>query len=123
MLNKKFILIFVFIFFVLIGAAGFPIYNLNKQYSFMNTILILISTVMLYYSLGIYEKIVLTNVNIKYIITLNLGIIVLSMICRYLLEFGEVSNTYNFTIPNIALHIFATIVISSFSWYISKPQR
>lgn len=123
MLNKKFILIFVFIFFVLIGAAGFPIYNLNKQYSFMNTILILISTVMLYYSLGIYEKIVLTNVNIKYIITLNLGIIVLSMICRYLLEFGEVSNTYNFTIPNITLHIFATIVISSFSWYISKPQR
>lgn len=123
MLNKKFILIFVFIFFVLIGAAGFPIYNLNKQYSFMNTILILISTVMLYYSLGIYEKIVLTNVNIKYIIPLNLGIIVLSMICRYLLEFGEVSNTYNFTIPNIALHIFATIVISSFSWYISKPQR
>ncbi len=123
MLNKKFILIFVFIFFVLIGAAGFPIYNLNKQYSFMNTILILISTVMLYYSLGIYEKIVLTNVNIKYIIPLNLGIIVLSMICRYLLEFGEVSNTYNFTIPNITLHIFATIVISSFSWYISKPQR
>lgn len=113
----------MFIFFVLIGAAGFPIYNLNKQYSFMNTILILISTVMLYYSLGIYEKIVLTNVNIKYIIPLNLGIIVLSMICRYLLEFGEVSNTYNFTIPNIALHIFATIVISSFSWYISKPQR
>lgn len=123
MLNKKFILIFVFIFFVLIGAAGFPIYNLNKQYSFMNTILILISTVMLYYSLGIYEKIVLTNVNIKYIIPLNLGIIVLSMICRYLLEFGEVSNTYNFTIPNITLHIFATIVISSFSWYISKLQR
>ena len=123
MLNKRFILIFVFIFFVLIGAAGFPIYNLNKQYGVMNTILIFISTVVFYYSLGVYEKIVLTNVKIKYIIVLNLGLIVLSMMCRYLLEFGEVSNTYNFTVPNILLHIFTTIVISSFSWYISKTER
>lgn len=121
--QKKFISIFVFIFFILIGAADFPIYNLNKQYDIMLTIVILLSTIVLYYALGIFEKIVLNDVKIKYIIILNLGLILLSMMCRYLLEFGEVSNTYNFTVPNMILHIFITVVISSFSWYVFKINK
>ena len=44
--------------------------------------------------------------------------------CRYLLEFGEVSNTYNFTLPNIALHLTAFTGISSLSWrYVAKQSR
>ena len=30
---------------------------------------------------------------------------VIGMVCRYLLEFGEVSNTYNFTIENILIYL------------------
>ena len=31
--------------------------------------------------------------------------ILAGMGCRYLLEFGEVSNTYNFTVPNMIVHV------------------
>ena len=31
---------------------------------------------------------------------------VIGMLCRYFLEFGEVSNTYNFTVFNIVVYLF-----------------
>ena len=38
-----------------------------------------------------------------YIVTFILTVI--GMLCRYLLEFGEVSNTYNFTLFNIVSYL------------------
>ncbi|MBQ2412747.1 MAG: hypothetical protein II313_04915 [Anaerotignum sp.] len=34
------------------------------------------------------------------------------MICRYFLEFGEVSNTYNFTLFNIVVYLFIVPVFT-----------
>ena len=42
---------------------------------------------------------------------------VLGLVGRYLLEFGEVSNTYNFTLPNIALHLSVFLVVCVLSWF------
>ena len=58
-----------------------------------------------------------------YKITLfNLVIVLAGMVCRYLLEYGEVSNTYNFTIPNILFHIVAALGISIISYIVSKSS-
>lgn len=38
---------------------------------------------------------------------------------RYLLEFGEVSNTYNFTAPNMTVHVLLTNILSLVCWYLA----
>ena len=44
--------------------------------------------------------------------------------CRYLLEFGEVSNTYNFTAPNIIVHVLLTNILCLVCWYlVAKMPR
>ena len=42
---------------------------------------------------------------------------------RYLLEWGEVSNTYNFTLPNLLLHIAVFAGISWLAWYFAAKRR
>ena len=37
---------------------------------------------------------------------------VIGMVCRYFLEFGEVSNTYNFTLFNIVVYMFVVPVFT-----------
>ena len=44
---------------------------------------------------------------------LALGMTLLGLACRFLMEFGEVSNTYNFTPPNVALHLSVAAVITA----------
>ena len=51
------------------------------------------------------------------VILLTLAYTFLGMACRYLLEFGEVSNTYNFTAENIALHILMSCLVTYFGWF------
>ena len=41
---------------------------------------------------------------------------VTGMICRYLLEFGEVSNTYNFTLFNIVSYLVIIPIGTTFAY-------
>ncbi len=41
----------------------------------------------------------------KRVYLLTLVLTVLGLVCRYLLEFGEVSNTYNFTLFNVVFYL------------------
>ena len=51
--------------------------------------------------------------------------ILVGMGCRYLLEFGEVSNTYNFTAPNIIVHVLLINILCLAFWYLATkmPQK
>ena len=51
---------------------------------------------------------------------LNIGIIIMGMVLRYFLEYGEVSNTYNFTPKKIAIHMIIMILLSTVFWMQSK---
>jgi len=53
---------------------------------------------------------------------LNTGLVVLGMISRYFLEYGEVSNTYNFTLLNSSVHIVLTVLWSTVNWYKYRKQ-
>ena len=107
-------------FFVFMGCFVFPLYNLTKQFSTYITISNLIIAVGIFWELGKLEHRMYPKAKWYTTLTLNLGLVLAGMACRYLLEFGEVSNTYNFTLPNIALHIPILVGISTLSWYQSR---
>mgnify|MGYP003304072915 FL=1 len=114
--HKKLFTAITLIFFVLLGGAAFPIYNLTKEWPTTLTLSILVSAIGYSGMLGVAEIALFPNAKIYHIVPFNLVLTLLSIGCRYLLEYGEVSNTYNFTVPNIILHIVAVLVISTGFW-------
>ena len=42
--------------------------------------------------------------------------------CRYLLEFGEVSNTYNFTVPNMIVHVLLINILCLACWHLAAKM-
>lgn len=106
--HKTAFIIFACAFIVFMGCFSFPIYNFtpdapeSKWYNGAVALFGYAETGML---LGlIYER----RSNIKAAGT-ALVMTGLGMACRYMMEFGEVSNVYNFTLPNIALHFAAAL--------------
>ena len=107
--------------FLVISCCTFPIYNFTKDFgkSIVTTNLIL--NVLCYYELGKYEKLMQKDWKIGKVLLVNMGVILLGMVMRFFLEFGEVSNTYNFTVPNIAIHITAALAISFVTYLTFTP--
>ena len=114
--HKKIIIVIFFVFFVFLGGAAFPIYNLNKEWSTTLTLSILVSAIGYSGMLGTLEVSLFPKAKIHQIVLLNFVLILFGMGCRYLLEYGEVSNTYNFTVPNMFLHVVVTLIISTVFW-------
>ena len=48
--------------------------------------------------------------------------ILAGMGCRYLLEYGEVSNTYNFTAPNMVVHVLLVNILCLACWYLAAKM-
>ena len=109
---------------IFFNCFGFPIYNLNKELPFF------ITAEYFYLDVGaaIFSGALLaaqfSQKRIWQIVLLSAALVCGGLACRYFLEFGEASNTYNFTLPNIALHLAAFTGISSLSWwYVAKQSR
>ena len=110
------------VFCFVLGACAFPIYNLSREWPSTLTLSIIFNGVLMYTLLGTTEASLLPNWTGWQILLLNIGLVLLSMAGRYLLEFGEVSNTYNFTISNMLLHISVTVALSTFSWLRKRTE-
>ena len=110
------------VLFVIIAGAAFPIYNWGKHYSYTLTGITLWLNIAFWIEVGVLERRFLRGKQICKIALYNSTIILAGMGCRFLLEFGEVSNTYNFTIPNVLFHIVATLGISIISYIVSKSS-
>ena len=108
--------------FIIISGAAFPIYNFGKHYSYALNGILLYLNIACYLELGIFEKRVLKMPKVSYAVFMNMGIVLSGMVCRYLLEWGEVSNTYNFTMPNILVHITTAVAISTLSYLLVKNK-
>ena len=114
----------VFGMVIFFNCFGFPIYNLNKEW------LLSITAEYLYLDVGaaLFSGALLAaqfpQKRFWQIALLSAALACGGLACRYLLEFGEVSNTYNFTMPNIALHLAAFAGICALSWrYVAKQSR
>ena len=108
--------------FIIISGAGFPIYNFGKHYAYVLTGIMLFVNIACYLELGVFENKILNVRKISHAALMNLGIILSGMLCRYLLEWGEISNVYNFTMPNMLVHIAATFTISTLSYLLVKNK-
>jgi uncharacterized protein YybS (DUF2232 family) len=82
--------------------------------------LVIVVSIMVYYSIGQSEAKLFPNSSAMFIILFNLIATIVGMGSRFLLEFGEVSNIYNFTIPNIIFNILISVVLISGTWLFYK---
>lgn len=123
---RKPLLIGMVLFSCIIGGCLFPIVNCNPENpvetSLVMKTIILLSVFIFYTELGMLQAALFPNGSIGFVAALNLGMTVLGLIFRYLLEYGEVSNTYNFTAANVALHLFALTILPLMT-YISRKQK
>ena len=106
----------VFGMVIFFNCFGFPIYNLNKEWPFSITAMYLYLDVETAIFSGAFLAVLLSQRRIWPIVLLSAALVCGGLACRYLLEFGEASNTYNFSLPNIALHVAAFVGIRSLSW-------
>ena len=101
---------------VFLNCFGFPVYNLNKEWPFMLTATYAILTPAFAVFIGGSLAALFPKKRLGFIVFLALALVCAGLACRFLLEFGEVSNTYNFTLPNIALHMIVFIGVCSVTW-------
>ena len=107
---------FILLTFVFLACCAFPFYNLTKPFSGALTFTNLFVNFSVYGYIGAFMARFQPHAGIRKVVLMNLAVILGGMLCRWLLEFGEVSNTYNFTPSNIALHLLVTVTISTWSW-------
>ena len=116
--NKRLIFLFTSAFGVFINCFVFPIYNFEKNFGLlMQVIDIFICIDGFFYTGVMFNYCFKEKPKCLKVILLTLAYTFLGMACRYLLEFGEVSNTYNFTAENIALHILMSCLVTYFGWF------
>lgn len=111
------------------GCFMFPVYNFTKSYDNSIRWYGLFSAILGCWVIGA----ILTEAfpyikssaakSVFTLIGFNCIHIFAGMGCRYLLEFGEVSNTYNFTLPNILFHLLAVNTLCLASWYFVAKQK
>ena len=99
----------------------FPVYNVTMQSSLGIPMLAVI--LFAYYEIGVlfaarYPDKAIWQVALFFLLASLLG-----MGCRYLLEFGETSNTYNFTMPNIVVHLLVVNAFCLASWYFAVRKH
>ena len=120
--HRKLICGITFAFTIFFSCFTFPFYNFTHQWSKYTTFINLPLTIMAFSYMGISEAWVLPEFSTGKVVLLNVLLVLLGMSCRYLLEFGEVSNTYNFTPLNSIVHIGVAVATITLAWYIGKSK-
>ena len=110
---------------IFFGCFCFPFINITKVLSDAQkqiSIINLFTCLIAYAEVGLLSSYIFDKKKIGVVLLINVAHIIVGMICRYFLEFGEVSNTYNFTLPNIAIHIVAILCICFCGYLHAKKQ-
>ena len=119
-MSRKKLLASYFAMAVLIGCGMFPVLNLTKMQMNWVSWFILIAAIWCYIEIGRKEATLFPQGSAVLVLGFNLSAVVVGLGCRYFLEFGEISNVYNFTLPNIALHITVAVLLSTGAWFFAQ---
>ena len=99
-------------FLVLFGCSGFPIYNFTTGRQ-LGSWYLLLALCFFYYEIGQILGVLHSRCKVRKSAALALGMTLLGLACRFLMEFGEVSNTEDFTLPNVALHLSVVVALTT----------
>ena len=120
--HKKLFCIMGLIFIVCLECCVFPVGNFayggNITIGFVN----LAAAIGIGKCFGEIEAMLLPKVTWLLVLLLNLGVTIMGMVARYFLEYGEVSNTYNFTLKNVVVHTMIMLLLSMMFWMQTKKK-
>lgn len=115
--NRKSIIVGMFVLSILVNGGFFPIVNFNPDnpvdLGITMRLIIIVMTYTFYKTIGSLEAVVLSEWPVTFIGIYNVGMVICGLGFRYLLEFGEVSNTYNFTVLNVSFQLVALTLVST----------
>lgn len=114
--HKKQAIMVGFLFIICLQCCVFPAVNRTHNVSYTIALVNFMAAIGICKCSGDLEAEFLPNGTWGQVLVLNLVLTLLGMAARYLLEYGEVSNTYNFTFRNILLHIVMMVLWSSVCW-------
>lgn len=120
--HKKLFFALVIIMPIFFGCFTFPFWNLTYRAHGGISVINVFVFVTAYYDIGLVEAIAFHKKSFIFILGYNFIMSCAGLLCRYLLEFGEVSNTYNFTGLNILVHLFLVVLISSLTYLCKRTE-
>ena len=114
--HKKQAIMVGFLFIICLQCCVFPAVNRTHNVSYTIALVNFMAAIGICKCSGDLEAEFLPNGTWGQVLVLNLVLTLLGMAARYFLEYGEVSNTYNFTFRNILLHVVMMVLWSSVFW-------
>lgn len=121
--HRKGFLIFTCIFLIFIGCFAFPIVNFSPDAPQISRWLNLAVAFFAYYEIGLLLGALYDGKEQWKGCGLSLLMTVIGFASRYLLEFGEVSNSYNFIPSNIIVHLLAAVCVSGLSAAVTREKN
>lgn len=114
--HKKFFCVLGLVFIVCMECCVFPVGSLPLGGDKVSVFINFVTAIAIAKCVGEIEAILFPKAMWLLILLLNFGITIMGMAVRYLLEYGEVSNTYNFTPKNMLVHIVIMMLWSMTFW-------
>lgn len=111
------------LFVVCMECCVFPVGNIKISGGMTIGYINIFTAIVLCKCLGEIEAAMFSKSSWLLILLLNLGITIMGMVTRYFLEYGEVSNTYNFTLQNMLVHFVMMLLLSTMFWMQAKSKR
>ena len=120
--HKKLFAIIGLIFIICLECCVFQFGNFAYGGNITISLINLAAAIGIGKCLGEIEAMLMPKVTWLFILLLNVGVTVMGMVARYFLEYGEVSNTYNFTLKNILVHVVIMLLLSMMFWRQTKKR-
>lgn len=92
---------------ILVGMLGF------SRPCIMLRLVIIAMAFTFHKSIGSLEAIIFSTWPPMLISAFNMLLVFCGLICRYISEFGEVSNTYHFTVLNVSFQVIMLALVST----------
>lgn len=121
--HKKLFGVLGLVLIVCVECCVFPVGNLPLGGDMTIGLINLATAIGISKCIGEIEALMFPKATWLLVLFLNFGITILGMIARYFLEYGEVSNTYNFTLKNIVIHIVIMMLLSMAFWMQAKRKE
>lgn len=122
--HKKTLMVGILIMSIFINGGFFPIINFNPNnpvdLGIQMKLIVIVMAFSFHKYIGSLEAILCEKWSVISVGIFNVSIALCGLGCRYLLEFGEISNTYNFTIVNV---LFQVIILATISTVVCILER